>query len=231
MLTAQAGKFSEFLIEFSHELSQPLASMHFNAMTAGRLLGKGDSRLQSIFRDIITNNQRVNEVLRLFRDRIKAPDTNLATLDVNRLIVETVGIMGADARARKVTFKTNLEPYLPSLRGDRSQLQQVLVHLIDNSLDALEKKQGSRQIGVQTARQADGRIRVSVTDNGGGISPKNLRRDFSAGPTRKAHGLGVGLALCRALIETHGGVLQSENSAGKGTIMTFSLSSAPKIRP
>jgi len=144
-------------------------------------------------------------------------------IDINAVINETSLLITTDLKVRNNVLKTELDSNLPLVHGDRIQLQQVLLNLISNSFDAMEKNQGLREIMIRTSRKDPETILVSVRDSGCGISEQNLPKLFEHFFTSKPDGLGMGLSISRSIVEAHGGHLDVENNPDLGATFYFTL--------
>ena len=149
-------------------------------------------------------------------------------LDINAIIADTIEVIGTDAIVRNSIIKTEFEPNLPFVTGDRIQLQQVLLNLISNSFDAMENSKGAHKILIHTARKDAGTIKVSIKDSGCGIPLKNIPKLFTRFFTSKPDGLGMGLSISRSIIESHGGRLDVENNSDRGAAFYFTLPALKK---
>jgi len=219
----RVGKLAEFVSSLAHEISQPLASILTYAQAAQRMLVDREPQLQKILSYIINDNHRASEVIQRLRSLLKKSVPEMKPIDINALIDETVALMATDAAVRNDILKTELTGDLPLVRGDRIQLQQVLLNLISNSLDAMENSLAPREIVIRTSRQDAGAVRVTVKDCGCGIPAKNIPKLFTHFFTSKPDGLGMGLSISRAIVEAHGGRLDVENNPDRGVTFYFTL--------
>ena len=142
-------------------------------------------------------------------------------ININILINETMVILETDATVRSTFLKHELDNNLPLVHGDRIQLQQVLLNLISNSLDAMENGQAVREILIRTSRKDADTIMVAVKDSGCGIPAQNMSKLFTHFFTSKPDGLGMGLSISRSIIESHGGRLNVENNPDRGATFSF----------
>jgi len=219
----RVGKLAEFVSSLAHEISQPLTAILSYAQAAQRMLAGRDPELEKILSYIIHDDQRAAEVIQRLRSLLKKSTPEMKPLDVNNLINETVMLIATDATVRNDTLKIELEDNLPLIRGDRIQLQQVVLNLISNSFDALEGSQGIREILIRTKRLDNDRIMVEVKDSGCGIPPQNISKLFTHFFTSKPDGLGMGLSISRSIIEAHGGRLDVNNNPGSGATFYFTI--------
>ena len=220
---AMLGELSGSL---AHELNQPLAAILSNAQAAQRFLAQDAvnlAELKEILGDIVEDDKRAGEVIRRLRTLLKKEEAQFDALDVNELAQEVLKLMRSDLLNRGVAVSTNLAPELPPVRGDRIQLQQVLLNLLINACDAMDHgARADRQIVVRSA-PAGSVVEVSVADRGRGIPPGEMERVFEPFVTTKSQGLGLGLAVCRTIVAAHGGRIWASNNAGGGATIHFTL--------
>ena len=177
--------------------------------------------MREIIDDIITEDKRAAEVIRRVGDLYRRGDVEFAALDVNELVRETLEILRTELVMRHVTPVLALANDLPAVSGNRVQLQQLFLNLLLNAADAMSRTaMEARTIDVQTDLDPRG-VKVSVIDRGVGIEGAALARVFDAFWTTKEHGLGVGLAICKAIADAHHGSLTADNNAAGGA--TFRL--------
>lgn len=219
----RVGKLAEFVSSLAHEISQPLTAILSYAQAAQRMLADREPELQKILSYIINDNHRASEVIQRLRSLLKKGKSEKKPLDINAIINETVMLIATDAAVRNALLKIELEDNLPLIRGDRIQLQQVLLNLISNSLDVLEASKGEREILIRTSRKDTRTIMVEVKDSGCGIPARNMPKLFTHFFTSKPDGLGMGLSISRSIIETHGGRLDAKNNPGRGANFYFTI--------
>ena len=141
-----------------------------------------------------------------------------------RVVQEVLNLVRSDILSHQVAAETELAPELPTVNGDRVQLQQVLLNLVMNACDAMAGRDGAGRLLCVSTRWTEGEgVRVSVRDNGLGIPAGSLERVFEPFFTTKPHGLGLGLAVCRSILSAHGGGLSAENHPGGGAVFHFTL--------
>jgi len=210
----------------AHELNQPLAAILSNAQAAQRFLARDPAdtdQVREILADIVKSDRRAGEVIRRLRALLKNEEAVHVAQDLNAVVREVLELMHSDFLNRRVTVRTELAPGLPPVSGDRIQLQQVLLNLLLNGCDAMEGAAGERLLTVRTDRAANGDARVCVADRGAGIPPAELERIFEPFVTSKPHGMGLGLAVSRTIVQAHAGRLWAANNADGGAIFCFSL--------
>lgn len=216
------GELSSVL---AHELNQPLGAILNNASAAqilsSRLEG-GDTEFGEILRDIISDATRAGEVIRKIRGIVKKEEAKFEPLDLNVLIKEVTELYRNLFNVQKVLIFLDLQPDLLPVRGVRVHLQQVLMNLINNASEAM-RESSSKTLRVRSAMQSPGTIMVSVSDSGKGIDEAKRDKVFESFFTTKMEGLGMGLRICRSIIEQHGGRIWVENNPDKGVTFSFSL--------
>ena len=215
----------------AHELNQPLSGVVVSAETALLWL-QGDQpnipEAQKALTRIVRDGNRAGEVFRRIRTLIKKAPPQKDSLDINDLILEIIGLTQGEAARNRVQILTRLEDGLPPIEGDRVQLQQVTLNLIMNALEAIgDRDAGPREILISTAATPSRNVHVRVQDSGPGIDPANLERIFDAFYTTKANGLGLGLSICRSIIEAHGGKLWATTGVQHGASFQFTV---PAVR-
>ena len=219
----RVGKLAEFVSSLAHEISQPLTAILSYAQAAQRMLAGREPELQKILSYIVNDNHRASGVIQRLRSLLKKGSPETKQLDINVIINETVMLIATDAAVRNAVLKIELEKDLPLVRGDRIQLQQVLLNLISNSFDALETSKSERKILIRTSRKDIHTIMVEVKDSGCGIPARNIPKLFTHFFTSKPDGLGMGLSISRSIIEEHGGKLNAKNNPDRGATFYFTI--------
>ena len=226
---AHVGRVStmgELTASLAHELNQPLTAILSNAQAAQRILAsdKGDlGEIREILGDIVEDDKRAGEVIHRLRGFLKKSNTELAALDIGELVSQVARLVSSDAIIRNVAIRLDLAPELPPVCGDRVQLQQVILNLLMNGLDAMrESGEGERALVLRTVDGPESVV-VAVEDSGVGIDEADLDHVFHAFYTTKPDGLGMGLAIARSIVEAHGGHLEARNNPGCGATFSFTL--------
>jgi PAS domain S-box-containing protein len=223
---ARISTMSQLASSLAHELNQPLGAILRNA-EAGELFLQDPSpdldEVRAILADIRKDDQRAGAVIDRMRAWMKRREVELSFLSINLLADEVVTLVRPDVERRRVRLAVEIDPAMPPVHGDRVQLQQVLLNLLLNAMDALEDNPAARRLVSVRARSAGSTVEVAVSDTGCGISEDELLRVFEPFFTSKPNGLGMGLAISRSIIEAHGGRLWAENNAAGGTSFTFAL--------
>jgi len=227
---AMLGELSGSL---AHELNQPLTAILSNAQAAQRFLAQSPPRtdkLAEILSDIVKSDHRAGAVIQRLRAMLRKEEAQRQRLDLNDLVEESLRLMRSDLLNRHVEVSTDLVAELPAVDGDRNQLQQVLLNFMINGCDAMDGQAHGRSLLVRTQLTAPGHVEVSVADRGAGIAPADLERIFEPFVTTKSHGLGLGLAICRSIVEAHGGRLWASNNADAGATLHCELPAHPNGR-
>jgi len=227
---AHIGRVSamgELTASLAHELNQPLTAILNNAQVALRHLDAASpdlSGLREILADIVADDKRAAEVIHRLRALVKKGDLGHVPLDINDVVAEVAQLVRHDVVRRNVPMTVDLAAGLPSVRGDRVQLQQVVLNMILNGLEAMAEPNGrGRALVIRTARAGDAAVRVSVEDSGAGIDPDDVERLFEPLYTTKPEGLGMGLAIARTIVDAHGGRLGASNNAAGGATFDFTV--------
>jgi signal transduction histidine kinase len=216
----------------AHELNQPLGAILRNA-EAGELFLRQDPpdlrELREIFVDIQRDDHRAAEVIDRMRALLKHRELRFEVIALSELIGQVAALFESEMQARLAALRITVSPTLPEVRGDRVQLQQVLVNLLLNGLDALDaRSNGVRQIEIGAAQAEGGLVELSVKDTGTGIEPDRLTDLFEPFVTTKSGGTGIGLAISQTIVEVHGGRIWAENNPDGGACIRFTL---PVARP
>jgi len=220
----RVGKLAEFVSSLAHEISQPLTAIHSYAQAAQRMLADREPQLQEILQHIINDNQRAAAVILRLRALLKKSKPTFETLDINAVINDTISLIITHITVRHKIIKCELDGKLPPIKGDRIQLQQVLLNLVSNSLEAMDAGGAdSCEMTIKSSRKNARTILVEVTDSGSGISAKNMKKLFSHFFTSKPDGLGMGLSISRSIVEAHGGRLKARNNRGRGATFYFTI--------
>ena len=234
---AHIGRVSamgELTASLAHELNQPLTAILNNAQAAQLLLAAKVVNLETIGQildDIVADDKRAANVIHGLRALLKRGDPEHAALDLNEVISDMARLVTSDAMVRGVPIGLELAADLPRVRGDRIQLQQVVLNLVLNGLEAMpESSAGDRTLLIRTARDGAGAVRVEVQDAGGGFDDTDADRMFHPLYTTKAQGLGMGLAIVRTIVEAHGGRLTAANNERGGATFQFTVAVATESR-
>ena len=218
----RAAAASELASTLAHELNQPLSAIATYTRSCELMLERGDrdGELVSTMRQVVAEAKRAATVVRRLREFVRTGALRVRPLSALRVLEGVAESARANAQGHGVTLVITADADLPSIAGDRLQLETVLHNLVTNAIDALSGQRGPRTVRLSATRAAADTVRVSVADNGPGVAADMLPTLFEPLATSKAHGLGLGLAISRTIVEAHGGRLSYEPSA---TGATFSL--------
>jgi signal transduction histidine kinase len=227
---AHVGRVSlmgELAASLAHELTQPLTAIYANAYATLRSLDQGQAdpkELRTMVEDVIKDQNRAAEVIRHMRRLFRKEDElKFVLVDLAEIIGEIATLVRTDATLANAEIVLDIEQGLPPVSGDRIQLQQVVLNLLLNALDALREVPKSRRTVTLRAALVEGMNRVTVRDRGFGLRTDDPERVFESFYTTKRDGLGMGLSICRSIIRAHGGKLWAENDAEGGTALCFTL--------
>lgn len=215
----------ELASAISHELRQPLAAIRANAEAGALILNQHPPEVteaKEIFMDIVVDDVRASEIIDHIRTLLRKEEPAKAALSLNEICRQAVHLVQRDAALRSTRLELALEPRLPSVIGDPVQLQQVVLNLILNAIDAAATSNGEREVVVGTARRAS-EVEIFVRDTGRGLPPNVEKRLFESFFSTKAHGLGMGLAIARSIVERHHGQMRAENYAAGGAVFRVML--------
>ncbi len=223
---SRVSTLGEMAAGLAHELNQPLSAIanYINGCTRRlRESGTTNAAILNVMERASSEALRAGEILRRLREFIRRDDPVRRSACVNRIVEDTVRLLDAETRYRGAVLSTDVEASLPSVSVDEIQIEQVLVNLIRNAMDAMEASPPeSRRITVGTCRVNDGNVGVSVRDAGPGVSPELADRIFESFVTTKPDGLGMGLSICRRIVQAHCGELWVESGDG-GAVFRFTL--------
>jgi two-component system, LuxR family, sensor kinase FixL len=223
----------EVTASFAHEVNQPLAAIANNASACLGLLPGGHPELDEVREalvDIVGDAERAGAIIERVGALVRRSGSERAPTRLERVVEDVVALTASDASMRGVTIRTDLPPDLPAVMGDRVQLQQVLLNLVVNGMDAMSTvPEQTRLLLIRGRRDTQDGVRaaaISVHDHGVGLRGTDAGRLFDAFYTTKPHGMGMGLAISRSIIEAHGGRLWAEDEGGPGATFSFTLPAA-----
>ncbi len=218
----------EMTASFAHELNQPLTAIANNASAARRFLERGNidpALLAQLLQDMVADSQRAGEVIRGIRSLVRK-DTNVQRtfLNLNAVIADTVRLVSSDVLLRESIITTELDPRLPEVEAALVQIQQVLLNLIINALDAVESLPPTgRRIIISTRSDKGDIVEVSVRDFGVGLPKDRPDKIFDHFFSTKQQGMGMGLTIVRSIVEAHGGTIAAENLPDRGARIVVRL--------
>ena len=217
----------ELTASIAHEVNQPLAAVVANAEACLRWLRRGTPDMEAACRSvewIIDDGNRASEVIRRVRALASKTSFEKMPLDVNDVVRETIPLVQRELITNEILLRMELAPALPTILGDRVQLQQVIINLLMNGIEAMQSvTDRPRELVIRSRQDEKQQVLVSVTDCGVGISAENADRLFNAFFTTKPSGMGMGLSICRSIVEAHGGRLSTYGNEGPGVTFQFVL--------
>src|SRR5690349_17760243 len=217
----------ELAASITHEVMQPLGAGMNNAGAASRWLSAQppdlDKARQALDR-AVNDGMRAAEIIGHIRTLMKKQPPRKDALEVNEAIVEVIALTRGEVMKNNVSVQTKLAEGLPLIQGDRVQLQQVILNLIKNAVEAMSGvSEGSSELLIGTAKDASGSVLVAVQDSGPGLKSESCERLFDSFYTTKPGGMGMGLSICRSIVEAHGGRIWSTPNGGPGITVQFTL--------
>lgn len=217
----------ELTASIAHEVNQPLAAIVTNGNATLRWLGGAAPNLSEArlaVERIIKDSYRASAVISRIRTLVKKTEPRKDPVDLNEVIIEVFAFAQNEARRNRVALVQQLKHDLPRVRGDRVQLQQVILNLIMNGLEAIAtSKNGTRELSVRSNQDEAGNVLIAVSDSGEGLDPATIDHVFDAFFTTKPEGMGMGLAISRTIIESHGGRLWATANSPQGAVFQFTL--------
>jgi C4-dicarboxylate-specific signal transduction histidine kinase len=224
---ARVTTMGELTSSIAHEINQPLAAVVTNGDASLRWLGNDPPNLAKTRESItgmIKEANRASEVIKRIRALAKKTPPQKANLEVNEVIDEAIGLVGGQLARQGVVLRKELVPNLPRVIGDRVQVQQVILNLIANGIEAMEGVTGRpRELFIGAKSTDDGRVLISVSDCGTGIEPESADHLFEAFFTTKQEGMGLGLSISRTIVEGHQGRLWATPNTQGGATFQFTL--------
>jgi C4-dicarboxylate-specific signal transduction histidine kinase len=215
----------ELTVSIAHEVNQPLAGMVTNAGAGLRWLARAEPDLEearAAVERINRDGHRASEVIQRIRALAQKTEPQTAWLDLNEVIRDVITLVHSEVLTQRVSLRPGLSAALPPVRGDHIQLQQVIMNLVINGIEAMHAVTGQpRELQIRSQRHDADNVLVAVQDSGIGLDPQNMARLFDAFFTTKA--CGMGLAISRSIIESHGGLLWASANAGPGAAFQCTL--------
>jgi PAS domain S-box-containing protein len=211
----------------AHELKQPIAVAIGSAQAAFKWLGKQPPELEEVQQSlsrIVEAGTQATDFIERIRGLFKKGVSQKDPFDINKAILDVVALTCGEMTNNRVSVQTQFADGLPFVKGDRVQLQQVMLNLIINAIEAMtEMSEGSRQLLIGTRKEASDELLVTVQDSGPGLSPGRLDNLFDAFYTTKPDGMGMGLSICRSIVEAHGGRLWASANVPRGAMFQFTV--------
>jgi PAS domain S-box-containing protein len=223
----RVATMGQLTASIAHEVNQPIAANVFDAGTALRWLDRRPPDLEEVrqaLARIVKDGKRASAVIDRIRDLIKKAPSRKDRVDINEAVREVIALCRAEAVKNGVTVQAQLAESLPLIDGDRVQLQQVILNLIVNAVEAMGGvSQGPRELRICTGIDASNWVLVAVRDSGPGLDPAHVEHLFDAFYTSKSNGMGMGLSICRSIIEAHGGRIRAMANVPLGATFEFTL--------
>jgi signal transduction histidine kinase len=216
----------ELTASLAHEINQPIAAAVTNANTCLRWLARDHPDVEearAAAMRIVKDGTRAAEIISRIRLLFKKGIPQREFVDLNEVIREMVVVLHSEASRYSISVRTEFAEDLPQIMGDREQLQQVMMNLIMNSIDAMKDMDGKRELIIKSERAENEELIVSVSDTGVGVPPQQADQIFNAFFTTKVHGTGMGLRISRSIIESHGGRLWAAGNSPRGASFYFTL--------
>jgi PAS domain S-box-containing protein len=224
---SRASTMGELAASLAHELNQPLAAILSNSQAALRLLNQetpDDGEARDALGDIAADAQRAGDVIRRIRKLLHKGEMERSAVDINQVVEDVNCLLHSDTVVRGITVTLDLAEALPPVSGDAAQLQQVTLNLMMNACQAMSGQESNhRTLLVRTTSKDGGAVEVAVEDNGPGVDPKLGDQIFEPFVTSRAVGLGMGLSICRSIIDAHGGQLGTTPNPERGSTFRFVL--------
>lgn len=224
---SRVSSMGELTAALAHELNQPLTAILANAQAVQHLLSSGGNYSQEIeaaLSDIIGEDRRASDIIQRIRRMIAKRPLDIKLVDLNTCIREVATLVNSIALARRVRVSLDLAPDLPGVDGDAVQLQQIMMNLLLNAIEAMTPAEISRrELKIRSVGLPSGRVQVSVEDTGPGLPPVDDATLFSTFYTTKPQGMGMGLSICRSILQNLGGRIRAEDRPGGGAVFRFEL--------
>jgi DNA-binding response OmpR family regulator len=223
----RVASIGQIAASIAHEVNQPIGAMITNAQAALRWLSIEPPHVEEVRKGllrIVSDGNRAEDVIGRIRELLKKAPPRRESVDVNKAILGVIELTVAEATKTNISVNTQLAAHLPLIDVDRVELQQVLLNLVINAMEALSGiNDGVRSVLISTAEVDAGDVLVAVADSGPGFSPQSAERVFVPFYTTKPAGLGMGLSICRSIVEAHGGRLWASANSPRGAIFQFTV--------
>jgi two-component system sensor kinase FixL len=211
----------------AHEVNQPLAAILSNVQAALRFLNHENPDLDEVreaLLEIVGDDKRAAEVIRRLRKMVKKEEPVYEPFDINAVIETSLHLVDSESMFQNILIAKDLKSDIPALYGDPIQIQQVIINLLINAMDAMkDRPEDSRRVFLSTRSDRDKGVAVAVIDSGPGLTTDQIETVFNPFYTTKTEGMGLGLLVCRSIIEAHGGHIRVENCPDGGAMFSFIL--------
>ena len=222
----------ELTASLAHEVNQPITAAVNGASTCIRWLAREDPDIgeaREAAQGVIRNAKRAADIINRIRSILKKGESKRQLADVNELVQEMIALLRGEARKYSISIRTELDAELPKVMADSVQVQQVLMNLIMNGIDAMKDVDRERELTIRSQRADNRTLMISVSDTGVGIPPQQADRIFDAFFTTKSNGIGMGLRISRSIVESHGGRLWVADNSPQGACFHFTLSAPVEV--
>ena len=223
--SAQVSRMGAMTASIAHEINQPLGAIVANAGAGLRWLARTPpdlSEARANFEQIVRDGRHAAEVIEGLRSIFKSKESAHISVDLNQLIHEVLALVQPTLKKHRIIVRTELDEMLGPVTGNRVQLQQVLFNLVSNAIEAMQSA-ADRKILIKSELESGSEVHVTVEDSGSGIDPKDIDKIFGSFFTTKIEGMGMGLSICRSIIESHGGRLWASPGHSQGAVFRFTL--------
>jgi PAS domain S-box-containing protein len=223
----------ELTASLAHEVNQPITAAVNGASTCVRWLTREDPDLgeaREAALGVIRNAKRAAEIINRIRTISKKGESKRQLADVNQLVREMIALLQSEINRHSIAVLTDLDAELPKVMADSVQVQQVMMNLIMNGIDAMKDVDQTRELTIQSRRAEDRQLMISVSDSGVGLPPEESDKIFEPFFTTKPHGIGMGLRISRSIVESHGGRLWAANNSPRGASFSFTLPIVVEVR-
>jgi C4-dicarboxylate-specific signal transduction histidine kinase len=223
----RVATIGQLTASITHEVNQPITAARTNASAALNFLERSQPDLEEVkeaLEHVVKDVDRAGAVVARMRALMRRSPMQMDSMDMNEAVREVIELTRSEALKNKVALQTELTDRLPIIRGDRIQLQQVVLNLILNAVQAMDAiPDKAREVCITTGESLPGEVRLGVRDTGPGLTPDGFSRLFEPFYTTKPSGMGMGLAICRSIVEAHGGRLWATANKPRGAMFQFSI--------